>query len=124
MARDFKALFDKEPPLKGRTFEQMAECIDMMRREVDLAVNNCAMTKALSVPISFTRGRLLFGIPEFLVKHFPSFHGIQFQYLIDELELLNIDQQKHINTFLRERRPNCSFKVGSRLYGIKTYGDF
>jgi hypothetical protein len=124
MARDFKALFDREPSLRGRSFEQMADCIDSIRREVDLAVNNCAMTKALNVPISFTRGRLLFGIPEFLVKHLPSFSGVQFQYLIDELELLNIDQQRHINTFLRERRPNCSFKVGSRLYGIKTYETF
>ena len=41
--------------------------------------------------------------------------------MIDEFENLTVDQQKHINTLLREKESPSTFKIGARLYGVRTY---
>jgi hypothetical protein len=47
-----------------------------------------------------------------------------FLYLIDEFENLSQTQQKYINTLLRERQSPCSFKIGSKLFGVRTYSTY
>ena len=44
-----------------------------------------------------------------------------FLYLIDELENLTANHQRYVNTLIREREAPCSFRVGARRYGIRTY---
>lgn len=93
---------------------------DLMEN-IDVEVNNCAIKKSINVEILCTRGRLVFGIPELLRVHFPVLKNVIVVYLLDELENFSSDQQKYIFTLLRERRGQASFKIGARLYGIKTY---
>jgi hypothetical protein len=102
----------------------LLEMLASLRREVDLAVNNCPMSSELNIKIRVTRGKLIFGLPKILREHVKEFSKIMFLYLVDELENLTEDQQKHINTLLREKELPTSFRVGARLYGIRTQKTF
>jgi len=103
------------------TIDALVSFLRNLRSSIDVEVNNCAIKKSVSVSILCTRGRLVFGIPELLRVHFPALKNVIVVYLIDELENFSLDQQKYIFTLLRERRGPASFKIGARLYGIKTY---
>ena len=115
------ALFDgfvqvSEPSLAG-----LLRLFEGLRRKVDLAVNNAALTRDLGdLRIEITRGRLVFGVPKILARHFDVLDGVQVAYLIDELENLTSSQQEYVNTLIREKELPCTFKVGSRLYGFRT----
>ena len=95
-----------------------------LQKEIDLAINNCPITGELKVDIKATRGHLVFGIPKVVADCFPLLEGILFLYLIDEFENLNLQQQKYINTLVREKQLPTSFRIGSRLYGIKTLSTY
>ena len=92
--------------------------------ELDGAVNNSAITRTLPVHIAVTRGDLVFGIPRAIEAALPSLRGCLFLYLIDEFENLSEVQQKYVNTLLRDRKSPCSFKIGARMYGIRTLSTY
>jgi hypothetical protein len=118
---EVSSLFDEEVPIGERTLEGLIASFTGLRREVDRAVNNAALTRSLGdLRIRSTRGRLVFGMPKLFVKHLPALSGVQIAYLIDELENLTESQQQYVNTLIREKEPPCTFKVGSRLYGFRT----
>ncbi len=94
------------------------------QRELDGAINNSAITRTLSVHIAVTRGDLIFGIPRIVSERVKALRGCLYLYLIDEFENLSEPQQKYVNTLLRERKSPCSFKIGARLYGVRTYSTF
>ncbi len=106
------------------TVDELIQFLRELRAQIDVEVNNCAIKKSLNVNILCTRSRLVFGVPELLRAHFPAFKDIIVLYLIDELENFSVDQQRYIFTLLRERKGPASFKIGARLYGIKTYSTF
>jgi hypothetical protein len=95
-----------------------------LQQEVDVAVNNSAITRTLRVRIAVTRGDLIFGIPKAIAANLSSLRDCLFLYLIDEFENLSEVQQKYVNTLLRERQGPCSFKIGARRYGVRTYSTF
>lgn len=95
-----------------------------LQKELDAAVSNAAITRKLPVQIAVTRGDLIFGIPEMIEANLPSLRGCLFLYLMDEFENLSEIQQKYVNTLLRDRRSPCSFKIGARMYGIRTYSTY
>jgi hypothetical protein len=91
-----------------------------LQRDLDTAVNNAALTRTLPINIAITRGNLIFGIPHAIAANLSPFRECLFLYLIDEFENLSEAQQKYVNTLLRERESPCSFKIGARMYGIRT----
>jgi hypothetical protein len=91
------------------------------QRSLDISINNAAVTRQLDVPIRITPGRLVFGIPQACERLVPELGGVRVVYLIDELENLDETQQRYINTLIREKQAPCSFKVGARLYGVRTF---
>jgi len=123
-----REFLDALAPLLSRDsirVDSLAEAIDRvdsLRRALDIHVNNSAITKDLSkVDILTNPGDLLFQVPQFFCRACPELQDIAFVYLIDELENLTKLQQRYINTLVREREAPCTFKIGARLYGIKTY---
>lgn len=108
--------------LSGLSSLQMT--LGKLQRELDAAVSNAAITRQLPVHIAVTRGELIFGIPRTIEANLPSLRGCLFLYLIDEFENLTETQQKYLNTLLRDRQSPCSFKIGSRMYGIRTHGTY
>jgi hypothetical protein len=92
-----------------------------LRHTIDYAVNNASFTNLLTAEILISRGRLFFGIPSAACNHIEALAGIRFVYLLDEYENFSFEQQTYINTLIREKEGPTSFKIGARLYGIKTH---
>ena len=103
------------------TLAELGNVLHTLQRELDLEVNNCALTGKLSAHIRATAGRLVFGIPKVLTSDLEPMKGLQVLYLIDEFENLTEAQQRYVNTLLREKEIPSSFKIGGRSYGFKTF---
>lgn len=119
-----KDLFDSETKERNLdTFTSVLTYIKELQRLVDYNVNNISLTGGdlSNLEIQVTPGKLIFGIPKILESRIPLFKDIQFLYLLDEFENLTIEQQQHINTLLREKEAPSTFKIGARLYGVRTY---
>jgi hypothetical protein len=114
-------LFDDPPDEFPGDFKGLLNLLRDYHREIDLAITNFPLTRKLEVRIRTSPGRLIFGIPEVLSEGVPAFSNTTVLYLLDEMELLSILQQKYINSLIRHRKRSCSFRLGARLYGIKTY---
>jgi hypothetical protein len=116
-------LFDKPRPQLGTLVDMLSHVRDL-QRELDYLVNNATFTGQLPVDVQATRGRLIFGIPAALIAAIPVLAGISFVYQLDEFENLTADQQRHVNTLVREREPPATFKIGGRQFGVKTQATF
>jgi hypothetical protein len=95
--------------------------ISKLSNEVDYAVSNAFFIENLTVEVLASRGSLIFGIPKLLSEHSLYFKNVTFLYIIDELENISSSQQIYINTLLREKKLPCTFRIGARGYGIKTF---
>jgi hypothetical protein len=102
------------------TLSGLTALLRELQKELDDAVNNSAISRTLPVRIRITRGEFIFGIPKAIGERLSPFRDCLFLYLIDEFENLSGTQQKYIQTLLRERQSPCSFKIGARLYGVRT----
>lgn len=117
-------LFDDENRYQFESIVSFYEAVVSIRKKIDLTVNNCAFTKKLDITVFVTPGNLLFGIPELISNHVVELAGVQFLYLIDEVENFSTEKQRFLNTLIRHRRGPCSFRIGARLYGIKTQKNY
>lgn len=115
-------LFDADVSSEFCSVETFAEYVSRVQRRMDFVVNNAALTRSLAeLSITFSLGRLIFGVPEILSALMPDLKNTLFVYLIDEAENFTEWQQRLVNTLIRYRRGNATLKLGARLYGIKTY---
>jgi hypothetical protein len=115
------ALFDKKPSVVPSTMAELGLLITQLQRQLDFEVNNCVLTDRINVEVLATRGRLVFGIPKLLAARYRFLRNVLFVYSIDEFENLTSDQQKLINTLVREKELPSTLRIGSRLYGVKTH---
>jgi len=106
------------------TLRALCDSLGALQQEVDASVNNCAITQQMDVRIRTNRGALIFGVPRILVERLSCLSGCLFVYLVDEFENLTERQQKYVNTLIREKVSPCSFKIGARLYGVRTYSTY
>jgi hypothetical protein len=114
-------LFDEYGHDMPGDFDAVKADLRDLQGELDLAVNNAAITRDLSgVTIRVSRGHLVFGIPQVVQSLVPALKEIRWLYLIDELENLTMEQQKYVQTLIREREEPTSFIVGARTYGVRT----
>ena len=114
-------LFDIPPDSQIASVEALVRQLKTLRRVLDVAINNAALTRRLDASVQLTPGRLVFGLPRIVAHEVPQLREVQVLYLIDELENLSADQQRYVNTLLREKERPASFKIGARLYGVRTY---
>jgi hypothetical protein len=113
-------LFDEPLTTPPASVEEFLQLLVSMQKQLDSAVNNAALTRKLDVRITASRGKLSFGLPRLLMATIPGMANTLFVYLIDEFESLSEKQQSYLNTLVRERETPCTFKIGVRLYGLKT----
>ncbi|MBN8807022.1 MAG: hypothetical protein J0I47_02105 [Sphingomonas sp.] len=115
-------LFDLDMSGEFDSIETMLAYLTRARKGIDYAVNNASLSGTLDdVRITFSTGRLVFGIPALMTQLVPGLGGILIVYLIDELENFSAGQQRYLNSLIRYRWGNATIKLGARLYGIKTY---
>jgi hypothetical protein len=114
-------LFDKAPLKSPTTVEGLSQFITNLQRHLDFEVNNCVLTGTLNVEVLATRGRLIFGIPKIFAQRYSFLKDVLFVYSVDEFENLTFEQQKLVNTLVREKELPSTLRIGSRLYGVKTH---
>ena len=111
--------------ISAENFAQLTEAMRSERRQIDVAVNNAPITGKLDVTINATPGALVFGLPRSFRKYVSNaWSQTLVVYLIDEFENLSAEQQRYVNTLIRETEPLVTFKIGGRHYGFKTYKTF
>ncbi|MBD9399095.1 hypothetical protein [Pseudomonas sp. PDM11] len=119
------SLLDEKPKIYIPTrLSELLEYFVSLRKSVDFSVNNCVFTRRLDVEICLSPGSLLFGVPSLVSKNVAALRGVRFIYLIDEVENLTKEQQRFINTLIRHSVEPCTFRLGARLYGIKTLANY
>lgn len=121
VCREISDLFDCLPDFDLLTIRDIRNWISQLQKSLDYAVNNCVFTNTLDIEICATHGKLIFGIPDVVCRVCSSLADYIFVYLIDEYENFTLEQQRYINTLIRERRGHCSFKIGARLFGVRTH---
>ncbi|MFL5382253.1 MAG: hypothetical protein ACJ8GN_07030 [Longimicrobiaceae bacterium] len=105
----------------GNPVQTLRNSLHHIQRQLDTAINNAALTRRLDISIGVSPGRLVFGIPTAAAAHLPVFKGLVFAYILDEFENITEDQQRYVNTLIREKQLPTTFLVGSRQYGLRTH---
>lgn len=100
---------------------RLIAAFERVQRQMDIAINNAALTKSMHIRVLATPGRLVFGIPRILARHIVELSALRFVYLLDEFENLDESQQEYVNTLVREKELPSTFVIGSRLFGIRTH---
>ena len=122
---DILTLFDVAyDPTLYNSFTKLSQLLRDLHRDLDRQVNNCVLTCSLNVEFKVTRGSLIFGIPKIIATHVPQMSDCVFVYILDQFEDLTMEQQKYINTLIRENKLPCSIKIGSKLFGIHTHSTY
>ena len=105
------------------TFEELNDYFLRLQKNVDYEVQNFmfADQDKPHVEILLTHCRLTYGIPELLRSKVKFFNDKYILYLVDELENFSITQQQLIQTLIREKPVACTFRIGTRPYGIRTF---
>lgn len=115
-------LFDIEPAVPPSNLDDLLVHFTRTRKNIDNVVNNSRLRGERPLfDITFSAGRLAFGIPELVSRYAPDLRDVLFVYLIDEVENLTEDQQRFLNSLIRYRRGSATIRVGGRLYGMKTF---
>lgn len=118
---DIMAMFLKQK--EGiKTFEALNEYFIELQRGVDYQVQNFMFLglERPQVEVLLITAKLTYGIPALLKEKIPFFKNKYILYLIDELENFSAEQQQLIQTLIREKPVACTFRVGTRPYGVRT----
>src|SRR3546814_3539090 len=111
IAHEAVALFDRVDFLQPQSISELSALLRHWQRDLDAAINNAALSQTLDANIRATRGRLVFGLPSIAARIWRPLDGIQILYLLDEFENLTVDQQRYINTLVREKDGPTSFFI-------------
>jgi len=121
---DMYKLFDKSPATAPETLSGFIDLLEDLRKKLDFKINNAAFSRTLDVTIYALNGKLIFGIPKLLQAAFPDLKNLVFLYLVDEYEHFDEQAQRYFNTLIREREFPVGFKIGVKLWGLKTLKTF
>jgi hypothetical protein len=121
VAQKLSKLFNKPLPTPAGDLNSFSVSLQDLQRSLDDAVNQASFRRTITPEFIASPGSLTFGIPKVLRENVPCLKDVQFTLFIDEYEHLYAEQQRNINTLIRERESPVSFKIGARLHGMKTY---
>ena len=104
------------------SLKDLDEVLYLVQRDIDIAVNNAALNPAaaLDLTIQSSPGKLVFGVPATLRRHYRPLRDITCLYLIDEFENFQEPQQQYVNSLIREKEIGTSFMIGVRSHGLRT----
>lgn len=116
-------LLNKNPEKVPENLKSLLQFFSSLQRKVDYEVENCVFNNdnKLHIDILLSPAKITYGLPEIMTRFVPFFKDKIFLYLIDELENISENQQKLIQTLIREKNTSCTFRIGARLYGVRTY---
>lgn len=105
-----------------KSYEALNQYFIELQRGVDYQVQNFMFLglERPQVEVLLTTAKLTYGIPALLKEKISFFKNKYILYLIDELENFSAEQQQLIQTLIREKPVACTFRVGTRPYGVRT----
>ena len=105
------------------SLQKLKDLFENLQREVEFEVHNFLFQgkDRPNVKIQFKKATISYEYPNILNKSVPFFSNKKILYLIDELENFSKSQQCLIQTLLREKPTTCTYRIGTRPYGIRTY---
>ena len=110
--------------IQTQTIDEFVSFLTNKRIEIDKEIIDFAFTKSIHWDIVkplFPFGSLIFEIPYAFSEHIKELKGVNYVFVLDELEKLRVDWQKEIlNTLVFEKKNNCTFWVGARKNGYTT----
>lgn len=111
-----------DPDFTTSTLQGLSDYLTVLRKRLDRVVGNVATGRSSlsEVEVCVAPGDLVFGLADLLAEYNYLFKGLLFVYLIDEIENFTEDQQRFLNSLIRYRRGSVTFKIGCRLYGIRS----
>lgn len=98
--------------------KKLSEIQFSIEKSRDLAVIH---GKEIVIRQIIPRGRLIFDLQNEVRHTIKELRNINIIYLFDEYENLEHSQQLLINTMIKHHPQHISFKIGTRLQGVKTY---
>lgn len=103
-----------------KSIQELFIWFQRQRKSLGLAVNNYALTQDIPVQvIAFSQGDILFNIQKAIQLWNGELSSFPLTILIDEFENLTEENQSIFNTFIRLSEGRLSFKIASRLKGVK-----
>lgn len=105
------------------TLSELSEYFLYLQKGVEYEVQNFIFQgkNSPNIELLLPVAKLSYEYPALLKASVPFFKDKYILYLIDELENFSETQQQLIQTLLREKPAACTFRVGTRPYGIRTY---
>ena len=105
------------------TLCKLEDLFESLQRNVEFEIQNFLFQgkNCPDVIIQFKNAAISYEYPNILNKFVPFFANKKILYLIDELENFSKSQQCLIQTLLREKPTTCTYRIGTRPYGIRTY---
>lgn len=115
------SLFDRFNDEVPKSFDELLDSLINIQKDLDYNINNIGFIKEPKIEILATLGSLIFGIPQIIEQSSQIFKGVNFLFIIDELENITEDQQKIINSLYREKELPVTFRISGRPYAFKTF---
>lgn len=116
----FNSPIENQP---SKNFYELKNKFIKLQNEVVYEIQNFIFRpdRTLKIDIQLSPTKITYGIPSILKDSVIFFKNKCILYLIDELENFSKPQQQLVQSLLREKPNSCSFRIGSRLHGIRTY---
>ena len=121
LARECCEHFSRYPGPSPASFHDLRVGVALLQKRMDIAINDLAFHGTFDPEILCSRGSLIFGFPETVSGAVECLTDLTTCYYMDEYENFDSHQQRYFNTLLRERRPPVTFRIGARMYGMRTY---
>lgn len=105
------------------TVGQLLTTVQKARLRFDRYANELSLDPSVEIPsVAVPFGTLALQLPSLLLHALgETGQVVRFVYILDELENLDGEQQKYVNSCVRFRPSELVLRVGSRTHGLRTY---
>ena len=112
-----------QPVECDKTLDALRNLFLRMQKEILYEIQNFIFENRdkPQINILLAPNSITYGMPNIIESEIQFFHDKRIMYLVDELENFSESQQELIQLLLREKPISCTFRIGTRPYGIRTY---
>lgn len=120
VVNEIKDLFDKDF-LQGNTLKEIKKEVQNRIKSINRKVNNYTFSPEGidDIDVSIGAEVLFFDIPK-IIKKLLKNDGLVINYFIDEFEDFTANQQKYIQTLIRDSGYKCTFRLGIRSHAYNS----
>ena len=121
LVEGFLDFFFDRPEIAERSFVSLQCSMQGLQKEVDRRIMKASLGVSIQTDIRCSPSSLVFGFPRVLCQLVPMLADVAVCYYMDEYENFSREQQRYFNTLVRDRSGPVTFRIGARMYGMKTF---